>query len=389
MLLRYSLYYCLVMITALSWSQAKATVVFNQTIEHVESVDVRYVDGVIHLLLGKHIAGRDSVWYQASHDDGQTWSTAVNVSASYDGQIKMARGNDVRIAVQGDNLIAVWMQKIPTAKRQAGPMYMVRSSDKGKTWQTVASPADWQGPHGFFALDADEKRIGLVWLDSRRKVGTGATQGLRYTFSEDGGGTWSTNQTLDERSCACCWNSAQYHQGELYVIYRDKDPSDMTLGKVDQQQQWHRLNTVGDFQWQFQGCPHIGGSIALTEQQIHATVGTGHAEHIGSYYLRSHDLGRHWEAPIRLGNSHAVHSDIASYDKKVTAGWDTLSAEGLEVMVATSTDAGQQWDKAKLLSERGKEASHPRVVVTDKRHIVLWTQGLAKQPKTLVIKGIQ
>ena len=91
----------------------------------------------------------------------------------------------------------------------------------------------------------------LVWLDCRTKIGDGATLGLYFAKSLDGGMSWSANQTLDERSCACCWNTAKYHDEALYVVYRDKDPSDMTLGKVDAEQQGQVLSIVCEFEWDF------------------------------------------------------------------------------------------------------------------------------------------
>ena len=87
----------------------------------------------------------------------------------------------------------------------------------------------------------------------------------------------------------------------------------MQLGKVDVEQQWQALSTVGEFGWDFQGCPNIGGGLAFDNQNelIHSTVGTGHPEKTGTYYLRSHDMGKTWTSPHRLGSETAVHSDLA------------------------------------------------------------------------------
>jgi len=302
---------------SMSWAdehatlQAAAPVVMPAAFDQVSSVDIKYVNGVVHLLLGKQIDDESSLWYLTSEDQGETWSKAINITQGQTTQARMSRGNDARLAVQGDNIVAVWMSRVEGAPHNAGPMVVMASHDAGKTWNAIDSVADWQGSHGFFAMDADEHAISLTWLDSRTKQGDGATQGLRYTRSIDGGRTWSTNLTLDERSCACCWNTAQYHDGQFYVLYRDKDPSDMTLGAVDPQQAWTQLSTVGGFNWDFQGCPHIGGSIAFDDKHelIHSTVGTGHSEHSGTYYLNSKDQGKTWSKPYRLGSETSVHSE--------------------------------------------------------------------------------
>lgn len=354
--------------------------------ENVLSVDIKYVDDAVHLLLGKKINGEDSLWYQSSADQGLTWSTAVNITAGLTIQARVMRGNDARLAVQGEHIVAVWMSKKEDGRHNAGPMVTMVSDDAGKSWAMIDSPADWQGPHGFFAMDADEDAISLAWLDSRTKQGEGATQGLRYSKSVDGGLTWSTNKTLDERSCACCWNTAKYHDGQFYVLYRDKDPSDMTLGKIDPQQEWTQLSTVGNFNWDFQGCPHIGGSIAFDDQQglIHSTVGTGHAEHSGIYYLNSADKGQTWIAPVRLGDDTAVHSDLAAADNgKILAAWDFITATGYRIAYASSSNQGQMWSKATTLSADGVRATHPRVVAMADQFLIVWTEGKAKKASTM------
>ncbi len=356
-------------------------------IEHVVSVDVKSHDDQVHLLLGKQIAGRDSVWYQSSLDAGETWSEAVEVSAGLSMPMRMSRGNDARLAVYGDQVFAVWMTKKEGAPHNAGPMMAMVSEDGGQTWHET-SPADWEGAHGFFAVDASKAGIGLVWLDSRSRVGGGATQGLRYANSTDGGKTWSTNQTLDERSCACCWNTARYHDNELYVLYRDKDPSDMTLGKVTTTQQWQDLGTVGQFNWDFQGCPHIGGSVAFDGDMIHSTVGTAHPDHTGIYYLRSEDQGKTWSSPMQMGGETAVHSDLDARHDHVVMAWDRITETGFEVVVNYSLDKGQQWATDTLVSASGVGASHPRVIALADKALILWTEGQAKQAKTLRIQSI-
>ena len=355
--------------------------------DNVSSLDVKYVDKKVHLLLSKRVEDKDSIWYQSSPDEGVTWSDAVNITQGLSIEARVRRGNDVRLAVQGSHIVAVWMTKREGNRHNAGPMMAMVSHDGGETWQQIDTPADWDGPHGFFAMDANEDEMSLVWLDSRTKIGDGATQGLRFAKSLDGGKSWSANRTLDERTCACCWNTAKYHDGACYVLYRDKDPSYMSLGKVDVEQQWQALSTVGEFGWDFQGCPHIGGGLAFDNQNelIHSTVGTGHPEKTGTYYLRSHDMGKTWTSPHRLGSETAVHSDLAvsSSDGTVMAVWDMITENGFQIMVAESDNQGQSWSDQAMLSTSGIRASHPRVVAMENSFLVLWTEGRAKQAQTL------
>jgi len=367
----------------------KAPVIYSSN--NVTSVDIKYFDHAVHLLLGKKINNKDSFWYQSSVDQGESWSTPVNITQGLAINARVVRGNDARLAVQGEHLVAVWGSRIENVNHNAGPMVVMASDDGGKSWETIDSPADWNGAHGFFAMDADENTISLTWLDSRTKKGKGATQGLRYSKSIDGGLSWSTNLTLDERSCACCWNTAKYHDGQFYVFYRDKDPSDMTLGKVDSEQGWQQLSTVGNFNWDFQGCPHIGGSIAFDDEMglIHSTVGTGHTEHSGTYYLNSTDKGQSWTEPFRLGEDTAVHSDLAvSGEGEVLATWDNITATGFRIAYSQSIDQGKNWTKTVIASDEGIRATHPRVVAMTNKFLLLWTEGKAKEASTMRMMAI-
>jgi hypothetical protein len=344
----------------------------------VTSLDVKYVDGTVHLLLGKEDNGQQSIWYQSSSDQGRTWTKEINVTLNTKIAAKFKRGNDARFAIQGDNIVAVWMTKVEGAPFEAGPMMAMRSDDRGQTWQQATMPADWQGAHGFFALDGNNESINLVWLDSREQKLKGS-QGLRFSQTRDGGVTWTNNQTLDDITCACCWNTARFdNDGLFYVLYRDKQPSDMAIGRVDPELNWQRLSTVGKFNWDFEGCPHIGAGLIIDPKthQFHATVSTGQPDNVGLYYLNSEDKAQSWSTPTKLGDNGALHSDIAVSNVGIlVASWDQLSENGLQIFYAKSDDQGKTWSKPIALSNAELNASHPRVIATDDKVLILWTES--------------
>ncbi len=344
----------------------------------VTSLDVKYVDGTVHLLLGKEDNGQQSIWYQSSSDQGRTWTKEINVTLNTKIAAKFKRGNDARLAIQGDNIVAVWMTKVEGAPFEAGPMMAMRSDDRGQTWHQATMPADWQGAHGFFAMDGNNESINLVWLDSREQKLKGS-QGLRFSQTRDGGVTWTNNQTLDDITCACCWNTARFdNDGLFYVLYRDKQPSDMAIGRVDPELNWQRLSTVGKFNWDFEGCPHIGAGLIIDPKthQFHATVSTGQPDNVGLYYLNSEDKAQSWSTPTKLGDNGALHSDIAVSNVGIlVASWDQLSENGLQIFYAKSDDQGKTWSKPIALSNAELNASHPRVIATDDKVLILWTES--------------
>ena len=347
----------------------------------VISVDIVESNKIIHLLLGKHLQGKKSLWYQQSIDAGVSWSDAVKVIGQDHLEANFNRGSDAQLAVQGNNIVAIWASRVEGAGRHnSGPMSAARSADNGKSWQVSTIPSDLDIAHNFFDMDGNADVISAVWLDRRADSATDkkAKKGLRHAQSTDGGISWSKDITLDDNTCACCWNTAKYSdQDELFVLYRDQDPSDMSIGVLNQQQHWTNLNHVGDFKWDFKGCPHIGGGIAFQDksQLIHTMVGTGHPEHLGVFYHRSEDNGKNWSQPVQLGDESALHSDIASDNNRVIAVWDMRTEDGLSIFYAESNNKGITWSEAKRISALGYRATHPKIIASDNAFLLAWTQS--------------
>jgi hypothetical protein len=346
----------------------------------ITSLDI-YQDGVYtHLLVGRESATEKVLLYQVSSDGGGRWSEPVAILGDNHLPVKMGRGRDAQIAAQNNTVIVLWTKYTDSNRFHTGPMQAARSQDGGKTWRSIDAPPDWQpGPHGFADLTTGDKGFEAVWLDSRYEDG----QGLRYAYSDNNGDSWSENLTLDEKSCSCCWNTIKNDgDGQSYVVYRDKEPSDMSIGVMDKQNNWRYLSHVGQFGWFFQGCPHIGAGMDFQtvagKKLIHVIVGTGKTDVAGVYHLVSEDGGQHWSEPIRLGDDSATHADIAaSDDGKVVAVWDMMTETGMAVFLAESMDQGKSWGAARQLSQQGVRATHPKVVATPSGFLAVWTAAEA------------
>ena len=363
--------------------------------EGIISMDIVNDYNTLHLLTGQQQQEQQSLWYQSSRDGGKSWSTAVKVLADENLAVKMTRGNDAQITAQGNNVVVSWSQFDPKSRFGAGAMQAARSTDGGQHWQHSIAPPDWEkGPHGFSDMSADKNAMHAVWLDSRLGIsGVSAAQSLHYAKSTDAGLSWQSNKTLDKVTCSCCWNTMKSDAaGNTYVLYRDKQPSDLSIGVINNQQQWTYLSHVGAFNWQFDGCPHIGGGLdfqkVTNNNRLHAVVGTGHPDHLGVHYLYSDDAGKHWSSPVQLGTESAVHADIASHDNgRVVAAWDMMTENGLAIFTAESIDQGKSWSKATQLSKADVRATHPRIVKTKEGFLTLWTENDGHQ-LSLAMQGL-
>jgi len=350
----------------------------------IESLDITVDGSTIHLLLGDYPADTKLpvLHHVRSTDGGITWSQPVRADAGAPTPHIPHRGMDAQIAASNAKLVALWNTP-GTGFMGRGPMATALSADGGATWRPGPNPADdgSQGDHSFADLAADAAgTFHLVWLDAR---GTNKAKGLRYASSRDGGQTWSRNLTLEAETCECCWNTlAVGPGGSLHALFRDKNPRDMALvSSLDSGATWSSPVPVGRFNWDFQGCPHVGGGLLGTDGRVHALVWTGAAGHSGAYHMHSADRGRTWSAPQRLGDADARRGDLASAGAgSLAAVWDRVADGESRVYAATSSDGGKTWSEPVPLSSPGVNAAYPRVVALAGGYRAFWTESVPGQP---------
>lgn len=350
----------------------------------IESLDVVAEGKTVHLLLGDYAPNSKSpgLVHLRSADAGVTWSTPVRVDAGAAVPHQPHRGQDAQLAASGAKLVAIWTTT-GTGFNGRGPMASAVSADGGATWQPGPNPADdaSSGDHSFVDCAADASgTFHLVWLDAR---GANKSKGLRYANSKDGGRTWSKNATLKPETCECCWNTVAVGvDGSVHALFRDKNPRDMAvISSTDHGARWSDPAKVGRFNWDFAGCPHVGGGLIVRGNSLHALVWTGATGHSGAYHLSSIDQGQSWSVPQRLGDSDARRGDLASTGaQSLAAVWDRVSDGESTVLAATSSNGGKTWTEPKQLSTKGVNAAYPRVVAVSGSYRVFWTESATGQP---------
>jgi hypothetical protein len=356
-------------------------------LQEVISFDVAVNHGKVHVLVAGKLSEKNSrvvMRYLSSDDGGEHWTTTVDV----DNQTNpiVMRGNDVQIAAAGNDLVAIWQTKgeLPGM----GPMVSRYSHDGGLSWHVGANPAgENNGDQAHIDVIADSKGLfHAAWLADPEENGY---QSLRYARSVDGGEHWQASLKLDDSTCSCCWNTlAVSPSGVLNVLYRDMKPRDMALMQsFDQGATWQRTSTVGEFEWQFEGCPHIGGGLASAGDTLQASVWTGVEGKAGLYALHSADNGKVWSIPQALGGM-ASHSDIAVDNQRVAVIWDERGPEGSSIFVAQSKDGGLAWSTPVNLSSTGNMATHPRIILASQGFLAMWTEKHGKQSSQWMVKRL-
>ena len=356
--------------------------------------DVYAEGGTIHLLTGHGKKGGPSIllFHRTSQDGGVTWSKPVRVNGGSGTLSAHHPGENPSIAGSGQRLVVAWTAPRLNARR-GGLIQTAVSDDGGTSWKNGPSPfSDATGSQTFMRMVAagnsgsNSGALHLVWLDSRE-----GQQGLRYARSPDLGATWGKDVALAPRTCDCCWNSiaAPHGSGEVSVLYRGGEPRDMMHMASTDGAKWNAPASIGRFDWRINGCPHVGGALALRGQALHALVWTGKDGVQGLYHAALGAGGADgatgagaigatgaagWSNSVRLGGEDAKNADLTlAADGSLVAVWDEPGARGSPLRMARLGD-GRQWSTPEMIAAKA-EATHPRVVATPKGVVTLWLEG--------------
>jgi hypothetical protein len=345
----------------------------------VVSLDVYAQDTTLDLLITTREGGALELSHQRSTDGGETWGTAHVITV--DQPISIARrGNEPQVVAHREHIAVHWSTH-GESRHGAGPMATAVSHDAGGTWTAGPNPTGDAAnvAQNFADMAADpDGTFYVAWIGSHDGP---AGRGLGVARSTDFGESREYSQLVDPTSCACCWNRMMASKpGEVRVLYREYGIRDMALASTtDGGENWDLSGPVGGFNWEFPGCPHVGGGLATTHErgreQLHALVWTGHEERHGLYWVRSTDDGVTWSEPVRMGGEMARHADLGGSGRTLVAAWD----EDRGILVTVSTDQGNTWHEPRRVSSTGFVASHPIVVHTGDGFRVFWTERGAQE----------
>ena len=116
--------------------------------------------------------------------------------------------------------------------------------------------------------------IFATWLDLRGK-GTR----LYGAVSRDEGATWSENGLVYESPsgsiCQCCHPTAMLAGGKIYVMFRNElgGARDLYLVRSDDLgESFRQAEKLGSGTWMLNACPMDGGSLAMLEDGIPASI---------------------------------------------------------------------------------------------------------------------
>lgn len=245
-----------------------------------------------------------------------------------------------KVAFKSDGtIIAVFSKRFENEKNPfAGAIYYSLSADGGKNWENpkfLHSDTSRAYGRSFFDLATLKNgEIAAVWLDGRfGKTLKGSA--LFFAATEKGQG-FTTEKCLQKGICECCRTDIICdEEGNIHIAYRDIEVQDM-LGKQvrdmayifsgDNGQTFTDAKPISNDQWQIEGCPHSGPTLAVKNQVINAvwfTAGGGP----GLYYTRSQLPGAGFNSRTLLTPTGKHPQMIALQDGRLAIACDESGHE--------------------------------------------------------------
>ncbi|HEX8097506.1 MAG TPA: sialidase family protein, partial [Pyrinomonadaceae bacterium] len=268
--------------------------------------------------------------------------------------------------VAKDNTVYVgWTAKAST-QGHASDLYLSASRDGGKSFNAPVKVNDDGKPvvHAIHSLAvSDDGRVYLAWLDERNtsRPPAGKTSGggqphmetnreVFFSYSTDGGRTFSANQRLAGEACPCCKTSlAAGPKGEVYVGWRQVLPGDFRHIAVAASQDGGRSFSapviVSDDKWVIAGCPVSGPALSVAPDGALrvAWYTAGERGSQGLYWSQSLDGGRTFSErkALAANSAHGTPALLAGGKGSFTAVWGSSEGGAARVVLARVDSAGR------------------------------------------------
>jgi len=229
--------------------------------------------------------------YASYNEQTNTFGNPVTVPAS--SGISTSAESMGKLAFKADGtVIAVYAKRFPNEKNPyAGAIYYSSSTDNGKTWsasQFLHSDTTHNYGRSFFDITTlKDGELAAIWLDGR--YGKSIKGSALFFAKTNKGRGFGLDTCLEKGTCECCRTDILTDKtGNIHLAFRnitfptglsDKQVRDMGYKlSTNNGKTFSGVKTISNDNWQINGCPHSGPSLAATKESVDAvwfTAGGG------------------------------------------------------------------------------------------------------------------
>ncbi|MBI3652219.1 MAG: hypothetical protein HY231_14455 [Acidobacteria bacterium] len=305
------------------------------------------------------------------------------------------------IELKDGALMAHWLVKSST-KTFAYNIQIARSKDGGKTWSKPLVPHT-DGTiteHGFVSLlPVGQGQAAAVWLDGRKFTvqegdhghsGHGAPTDemtLRYAAINEHG-KLSDEAQVDGRVCDCCQTSAVVTPEGVVVAYRDrseKEVRDISIIRLVNGK-WTAPHTLPGDDWQIEGCPVNGPSLAARENHVVVAWFTAAKDVPQVKIAFSKDSGATFTQAVQVDDGKPLGriEAVMLPDHSALVVWLERTEKGAAIRARRLHADGSKGQSFTVAESNAARASgFPHVALTKNEIVFAWTQA-ATQPRVQV-----
>lgn len=321
--------------------------------------------------------------------EGAIWTTAQTVAEGENWFVNWADFPSV-IALTDGSLAAHWLVKSGSGT-YAYDVNIARSKDGGKTWGKPIVPHTdgTQTEHGFVSLiPLPDGRVGAVWVDGRNlkdhkdegdeHTPLPVSMTLRYA-AIDADGKLSDEVQLDDRICECCQTSAALTSDGALAVYRDRSDKEIRdIHFVSRQQgNWSAPRPVHGDNWEINGCPVNGPSVAADGKRVVVAWYTGANDTPRVKAAFSNDAGASFGKAIEIDDGETLGrvDALLLRDGSALVCWLSGNAEGGAIKVRRVRPDGSLGPAAVIAkTDISRSSGFPRMALLGDEVHFAWTE---------------
>ena len=307
-----------------------------------------------------------------------------------------------KVAFKKDGtIIAVFAKRfINEQNPYAGAIYYSLSADKGKTWSKAqflhSDTLHTYGRSFFDIATLKNGEVAAVWLDGR--FGKKQEGSALFFAKTSAGKGFGKDSLLNGSTCECCRTDLLCDEnGKLHIAYRSiifpsglasKQVRDMVyISSDDDGTTFSKERVISNDNWQIEGCPHSGPSLAQANNKISAAWFTAAGGNSGIYCTSLENGAFSKKSLITVKGRHPQLSSLpngqvlAVYEEESEAHTMQHAHEGHGKMKHRQTPSGKSKIVLKGLGKDGQEIvlsngnyidHHAAITALNKGALIAW-----------------